>query len=146
VIPQSKYLTNSNPSQVRPGRGVNEIKEYVCQSLLIHSPTDRVSTYRIAKTAGNQVLTAGGVVRGITNWGTFLLPKPVRKAGTLYHQGHYFILRFDSSAKTQHAVRRTLGLDPRMIRFSLVKMGSKLDEIAEIAGKAEWGSPQMEGQ
>lgn len=56
----------------------------------------------------------------------------------MYHQGHYFILRFDSSAKTQHAVRRTLGLDPRMIRYSVVKMGSKLDEISDVGGKAEW--------
>jgi hypothetical protein len=25
-----------------------------------------------------------------------------------------------------------------MIRFSVVKMGSKLDEIAEVAGRADW--------
>ncbi|KAK5167580.1 uncharacterized protein LTR77_007279 [Saxophila tyrrhenica] len=100
---------------------------------------------RIAKTTGNQILSSGGVVRGITNWGTFLLPKPARKAGTTYHQGQYFILRFDSSAKTQHAVRRTLGLDPRMIRFSVVKMGSKLDEIAEVRGKAEWEGAEGKG-
>ncbi|EMC97802.1 hypothetical protein BAUCODRAFT_66624 [Baudoinia panamericana UAMH 10762] len=104
---------------VRPGRGVNEIKE-------------------ITKTTGNIVLSSGGVVRGITNWGTFLLPKPARKQGAIYNQGHYFILRFDSSAKTQHAVRRTLGLDPRMIRYSVVKMGEKLEEIADKGGKAEW--------
>ncbi|KAK4553894.1 hypothetical protein LTR86_009069 [Recurvomyces mirabilis] len=84
------------------------------------------------------ILTAGGVVRGITNWGTFLLPKPARKQGATYNQGHYFILRFDSSAKTQHAVRRTLGLDPRMIRFKVQKMGGKLEEIADVGGKAEW--------
>jgi hypothetical protein len=47
VIPQPKYLTNSNPSQVRPGRGVNEIKEYVCQSLLIHVP--RLTGYLFAE-------------------------------------------------------------------------------------------------
>ena len=47
-------------------------------------------------------------------------------------------MRFDSSAKTQHAVKRTLGLDPRLIRYSIVKMGSKLEEIARVGGKAEW--------
>ena len=25
-----------------------------------------------------------------------------------------------------------------MIRYSVVKMGSKLDEIADVGGKAEW--------
>ncbi|KXL44032.1 hypothetical protein M433DRAFT_166725 [Acidomyces richmondensis BFW] len=111
---------------VRPGRGVNEIKE-------------------IAKTAGSLVLSSGGVVRGITNWGTFLLPKPFRKQGATYTQGHYFIMRFDSSAKTQHAVRRTLGLDPRMIRYSVVKMGDKLEDIKDIGGKAEWETLAMGG-
>lgn len=112
---------NTKVKQVRPNRGVSEIKE-------------------IAKTTGNIVLSAGGVVRGITNWGTFLLPKPARKQGATYSTGHYFILRFDSSAKTQHSVRRTLGLDPRMIRYSVVKMGSKLEEIKDVAGTAEWNS------
>jgi small subunit ribosomal protein S6 len=95
---------------------------------------------RIARTAGNQVLTAGGVVRGITNWGTFLLPKPARKQGATYHNGHYFIMRFDSSAKTQHAVKRTLGLDPRMIRYSMVKVGTTLDEVKDVGGKVDWGN------
>lgn len=77
-------------------------------------------------------------MRGITNWGTFMLPKPARKQGATYRDGHYFILRFDSSAKTQHAVRRTLGLDPRMIRYSVVQLGSTLEEIKDVAGKADW--------
>lgn len=98
------------------------------------------TTHRIARTAGNQVLSAGGVVRGLTNWGTFLLPKPARKQGAIYHNGHYFIMRFDSSAKTQHAVKRTLGLDPRMIRYSMVKVGSKLDEVRDVGGKVDWGN------
>lgn len=99
-----------------------------------------ITSSRIARTAGNQVLTAGGVVRGITNWGTFLLPKPARKQGATYHNGHYFIMRFDSSAKTQHAVKRTLGLDPRLIRYSMVKVGSKFDEIRDVGGKVDWGN------
>lgn len=95
-------------------------------------------TYRIAKTAASTVLSRNGVVRGLTNWGTFLLPKPLRKHQTLHHTGHYFIMRFDSSAQTQHAVKRTMGLDPRMIRYSVVKMGSTLEDIKDVAGTAEW--------
>nr|OQO26262.1 hypothetical protein B0A51_07156 [Rachicladosporium sp. CCFEE 5018] len=94
---------------------------------------------RIVRTSSLLVLNAGGVVRGITNWGTFRLPKPYRKQGATYDSGHYFILRFDSSAKTQHAVRRTLGLDPRLIRYSVVKMGAKLEDVAKVGGQAEWG-------
>ena len=93
---------------------------------------------RIAITAGNIILNANGVVRGVTDWGTFTLPKPVRKLGTKYAVGHHFILRFDSNARTQHAVKRALSLDPRIIRYGVVKMGSKLSEIKDIAGKAAW--------
>lgn len=31
-----------------------------------------------------------------------------------------------------------MGLDPRMIRYSLVKMGGTLEEVANVAGKVEW--------
>ena len=95
---------------------------------------------RIARTAGSLILSRLGVVRGITNWGTFLLPKPLRLHSTAHHTGHYFIMRFDSSAQTQHMVQRTLGLDPRLLRFSVVKMGTTLEEVKDVAGKADWGA------
>ncbi|RAK79494.1 mitochondrial 37S ribosomal protein bS6m [Aspergillus fijiensis CBS 313.89] len=92
----------------------------------------------IARNAGIQVLRAGGVVRGYTNWGTFTLPRPTTKHQARYHEGHHFIMRFDSSGAVQQAVLRTLGLDPRMIRFSVVKLGDKLEEIKDVEGKVDW--------
>lgn len=44
-------------------------------------------------------------------------------------------MRFDSNAITQKEIRRTLGLDPRMVNFSVVKLGQKLEEVAEVAGQ-----------
>ncbi|KAK3113526.1 hypothetical protein LTR53_009104 [Teratosphaeriaceae sp. CCFEE 6253] len=128
------------------GEGVGErcgdrsgvLASWTSKCMFAGDSTSMITRHQITKTTGNIVLSRGGVIRGITNWGTFLLPKPARKQGALYTQGHYFILRFDSGAQTQHAVRRTLGLDPRMIRYSVVKMGSKLEEIADVGGKAEW--------
>ena len=99
---------------------------------------------RIAKTAGTLVLNRQGVVRGLTNWGTFLLPKPLHKHQAVHHTGHYFIMRFDSSPKTQHLVKRTLSLDPRMLRYSVVKMGERLGEIADVDGYAGWAPPEDE--
>lgn len=103
---------------VRPG-SLNEVRE-------------------IARNAGIQVLRSGGVVRGYTNWGTFRLPKPTTKHQARYTDGHHFIMRFDASGPVQSAVRRTLSLDPRMIRFSVVKLGDKLEEIKDVEGKVEW--------
>lgn len=113
------------PSQVRPGR-LNEVKE-------------------IARTTGGLILSSRGVIRGITNWGTFLLPKPKGQAGASssqtakHYTGHYFIMRFDAGAKTQHVVRKTLGLDPRLLRYSVVKMGTTLQDIKDVGGQVEGG-------
>jgi len=123
---------------VRPGRGINEIKE-------------------IAKTTGNIVLSRRGVIRGITNWGPFLLPKPTTKHQSQHHTGHYFVMRFDSSAPTQATIRRSLGLDPRMIRFSVVKLGDRLGgregrtrqgaiEHLEGATYREWAGREHDAQ
>lgn len=49
-------------------------------------------------------------------------------------------MRFDASGPVQSAVRRTLGLDPRMVRFSVVKLGDKLEEIKHVDGKVEWNN------
>ncbi|KMP08598.1 hypothetical protein CIHG_05210 [Coccidioides immitis H538.4] len=107
---------------VRPG-SLNEVKE-------------------IARTAGLQVLRSGGVVRGFTNWGAFRLPHPTTKHQAQYTTGYHFIMRFDSSGPVQQEVRRTLGLDPRMIRFSVVKLGSTLEEIKDVEGKVKWNDRQ----
>ncbi|KAF1957728.1 37S ribosomal protein-like protein Mrp17 [Byssothecium circinans] len=103
---------------VRPGR-LSEVKE-------------------IAKTAGKIVLESQGVVRGVTNWGTFLLPKPTRKLQSTHNVGHHFIMRFDASARTQHSLRKTMSLDPRLIRYSIVKMGTKFEEIKDVGGHAKF--------
>ena len=62
--------------------------------------------------------------------------------------GHYFIMQFDSSAAVQAEVRRNLGLDPRMIRFSVVKLGDKLgtkqSSIEHMDGNIQWKSPKAD--
>ena len=93
---------------------------------------------RIARNAGAQVIRSGGVVRGFTNWGAFRLPKVTTKHQARYSEGHHFIMRFDASGPVQTSIRRTLGLDPRMINFSVVKLGDKLEEIKDVEGKVEW--------
>lgn len=96
----------------------------------------RLTRFRIAKTAGRIVLERNGVVRGVSNWGTFLLPKPAKKLQSTHHYGHHFIMRFDASSRAQHSLRKTMSLDPRLIRYSIVKMGTKFEEITDVPGTA----------
>jgi len=84
-------------------------------------------------------LRSGGTIRGIKNWGIFSLPKKTRKHQAQYTDGHYFIMRYDASSKIQSDVRNTLALDPRMIKFSTVKLGDgTLESLSRISGKIPW--------
>ncbi len=94
--------------------------------------------YRIVLAAGQLVLRQGGVIRDIANWGTFTLPKPISRHEMRHTRGHYFVMRFDSSVRTQEEISRTLRLDPRMIRTSSVKLGDgKLETLSKF-GKVPW--------
>ena len=112
------------------------------RQLFPHSRSRRIANVLVslAKTAGLLILSSGGVVRGISNWGINTLPRVVKKHQATYHEGHYFLMRFDSSAKAQQQVKTTLGLDPRMIKFSIVRMGRTLEEIGKIEGNARYFS------
>jgi len=48
-------------------------------------------------------------------------------------------MRYDASSQIQDDVRKTLGLDPRMIKFSSVKLGDgTLESLSKIGGKIPW--------
>ena len=92
----------------------------------------------IARTAGTLILAHGGIVRGITNWGPYLLTKPTKKNQARHDSGHHFILRFDASPSVQALVKKTVAVDPRMIRCGIVKMGERLKDIVEAKGVVDW--------
>lgn len=94
--------------------------------------------YRMARIAGSLILASGGVVRGITNWGPFLLTKPVKSHALTHDSGHHFIMRFDASPETQRLVYKTVATDPRMIRTGMVRLGKTLGEISKVGGTADW--------
>lgn len=54
-------------------------------------------------------------------------------------------MRFDSSGTAQSRLRTTLALDPRMVRFSVVKLGEKLEEVVGVEGRASWKRGEMKG-
>ncbi|KAI1456716.1 ribosomal protein S6 [Annulohypoxylon moriforme] len=104
----------------------------------IARPGNLAEVKEIVLTAGQLILQQKGVIRGISNWGVFLLPKPASVHQMRHHQGHYFAMRFDSSVATQDAVRNMLALDPRMIRHSSVKLGDGKLETMSRFGAPQW--------
>ncbi|KAK1241933.1 hypothetical protein MKX07_007756 [Trichoderma sp. CBMAI-0711] len=134
-------------NSVRPGN-LTEVKEYVnfqsqAPTLLSLSHQSRKipppdSDCRIAQTVGSLVLRNGGVIRGLSNWGVFSLPKPVSIHQMKHTHGHYFVMRYDSSAAVHHDVRSTLRLEPRMIRAAHVKLGDGKLETVSRFGPPRW--------
>ena len=109
----TKLTKKLRTKQVRPGN-LTEVKE-------------------IVMAAGNLILQNKGVIRGVSNWGVFSLPKPTTAHQMRHRDGHYFAMRFDASIATQDAVRQVLARDPRMIRHTTVKLGDgKLSSLARL--------------
>lgn len=53
-------------------------------------------------------------------------------------------MRYDSSVAIQDSVRKTLGLDPRMIKFSNVKItDGKLDSLSRVGASIPWSQREM---
>ncbi|KAI9051463.1 hypothetical protein LZ554_004509 [Drepanopeziza brunnea f. sp. 'monogermtubi'] len=107
--------------------------------IAIVRPNNLAEVKEIARTTGSLILRNGGTIRGIRNWGVWSLPKRTRKHQAQYSDGHYFIMRYDASSKVQDDVRKTLGLDPRMIKFGSVKLGDgTLGKLSRIGGEIPW--------
>ncbi|KAK3301815.1 uncharacterized protein B0T15DRAFT_487988 [Chaetomium strumarium] len=105
---------------VRPGN-LNEVKEIVLA-------------------AGQLILRQGGVIRDISNWGVFHLPRAISRNQTRHTRGHYFVLRYDAGIRTHQDVTSTLRVDPRVIRAGGVKLGDgKLDTLSKF-GEVKWRS------
>lgn len=52
-------------------------------------------------------------------------------------------MRYDASSEVQDQVRKTLSLDPRMIKFGNVKLGDgKLESISKIGGNISWNEKE----
>ncbi|KAI1085580.1 ribosomal protein S6 [Whalleya microplaca] len=98
-------------------------------------PGNFAEVREIVFSAGQLILQQKGVIRGVSNWGVFALPKTLSVHQMRHTQGHYFAMRFDASVATQQAVRQMLALDPRMLRHSSVKLGDgKLTTTSRFGG------------
>lgn len=78
------------------------------------------------------------MVRSIDNWGVFALPRALSRHQRLYHNGHYFVMRYDAGGRVQENVRDNLRLDVRVLRATSVKLGDgKLETLSKF-GQIDW--------
>ncbi|MCH0629148.1 30S ribosomal protein S6 [Kocuria palustris] len=76
---------------------------------------------KIASTVGKLILSNRGVIRDIHAMGARPLPKIISKEQERHFQGYHFVMGFDSSAKVQSQLLRTLRSDPRILRANIIK-------------------------
>lgn len=80
-------------------------------------------TQEIIKTIGRLVINNRGVVRKIGNMNVRPLPKIMKKNRQAFIVGSHFYMEFDASPGVQSEVARTLSVDPRIIRSTVVRVG-----------------------
>jgi len=81
------------------------------------------------------VLNAGGAVRSIHSWGTCRLPQRMRRHQQYYEKGDYWTMHFDTSPRTLHSLNSIMRGDPRVIRWTMLKLGEKLEDVVKSPEK-----------
>ncbi|KAM0756118.1 hypothetical protein T439DRAFT_320812 [Meredithblackwellia eburnea MCA 4105] len=91
------------------------------------------ATRSLLATTSSLVLANGGVVRNIDYWGARNLPQKMKRGGVASSTGEYVTMRFDANPPTVKALNERLRLDPRVLRWTTLKVGTKFDEVTAPA-------------
>lgn len=88
-------------------------------------------TKDIIRSIGKLIINNRGVIRKIENMQIRQLPKIMNKNRKSYIVGSHFYVQFDSSPGVQSQVLRSLRMDTRMIRSTIVKAGG--DSLKDLS-------------
>ncbi|ORY75338.1 ribosomal protein S6 [Leucosporidium creatinivorum] len=115
----------------------------------------------LTTTTTSLILANGGVVRSLDHWGTRHLPQKMRRGDGSSLTGDYWTMRFDANPPTVAALNERLRLDPRVLRWTTLKVGATLQAVTappedptvkfgrrlpeEVAAEAEEGRSQLPG-
>ncbi|KAJ7647237.1 ribosomal protein S6 [Roridomyces roridus] len=84
----------------------------------------------LVKQSATHIMDAGGVVRKIDSWGTRALPQRLRRHGNYHEIADYWTMHFDTSPRTLLSLNGLMRRDPRVIRWTVLKLGSRPEDIA----------------
>ncbi|GLB37509.1 putative ribosomal protein S6 [Lyophyllum shimeji] len=102
--------------------------------------TTHVSEYKhikeLVRQTATHVMNAGGVVRAINSLGTLTLPQRMRRHKVTHSMGDYWTIHFDTAPRTLRSLNSIMRRDPRVIRWTVLKLGDKVEDIAVEGQKA----------
>ncbi|KAJ6558617.1 ribosomal protein S6 [Mycena vulgaris] len=112
------------------------IYEMVC--IAAHFP-DYKHIQGLARQTALHIMDAGGVVRKIDSWGTRTLPQRMRRHGNYHEIGDYWTMHFDTAPRTLLTLNSIMRRDPRVVRWTVLKLGSRPEDIAREGRRAIHG-------
>ncbi|GJE95915.1 ribosomal protein S6 [Phanerochaete sordida] len=90
---------------------------------------------QLVSLAAKHVMDRGGVVRKLNSWGTMTLPQRMHRRRKWHDVGDYWTMNFDASPKTLHSLDNILKHDPRVIRWTMIKLGEKVEDVVQPPSK-----------
>ncbi|CDZ97222.1 Mitochondrial ribosomal protein MRP17 [Phaffia rhodozyma] len=112
------------------------------QLVAIASHYDKYKPIRdLVRSTALHIMEHGGHVRTIKSWGTQTLPEKMRRHKVTHEVGDYFVVEFDCSPITLKALDDQYRVDPRVIRWTNIKLGDKIKDLIHSPAKTiNWGS------
>ncbi|KZT44210.1 hypothetical protein SISSUDRAFT_1039495 [Sistotremastrum suecicum HHB10207 ss-3] len=83
----------------------------------------------LVRSTAMHVMDRGGVVRDLDYWGPRALPQRMRRHGAWHNVSDYWTMHFDASPATLKSLNTTLRADPRVVRWSMIKLGHRPEDI-----------------
>lgn len=120
---------STNPDRIRKDRVKMPFYRMMC--IAAHYPEYKHIKDLVSQSAMH-VLDNGGVVRGFRYWGTRTLPQRMRRQKQYFNYGDYWFMHFDASPKTLKGLHTLLRKDPRVIRWTMIKEGEKIEDVVEL--------------
>ncbi|KAF9451941.1 hypothetical protein P691DRAFT_698162 [Macrolepiota fuliginosa MF-IS2] len=97
----------------------------------------------LVRQSATHIMNAGGVVRKVESWGTMQLPQRMKKKRTnaYEHIGDYWTLHCDTSPQTLRSLNNFMRRDPRVLRWTVLKLGDRVEDVARQGRKLTHQSP-----
>jgi len=80
------------------------------------------------------LLDNGAAVRQIEFHGTRTLPQRMKRHKALHDAGDYWSMHFDTSPRILATLNERLRTDPRVVRWTMLKLGERLEDVVRAPG------------
>ncbi|KZP18686.1 hypothetical protein FIBSPDRAFT_745026 [Athelia psychrophila] len=98
----------------------------------------------LVRQTASHVMNAGGAVRGINSWGTCRLPQRMKRHQQFYDRGDYWTMHFDTSPRTLKSLNTIMRSDPRVIRWTMLKLGERIEDVVKSAEMTTNRTPDVQ--